>query len=164
MHAAIYPGSFDPVTFGHLDIISRASGMFDEVIVSVLDNCNKKALFTVDERVDMLKKATADIPNVKVEAFSGLLIDYAKSKNVNISIRGLRAITDFEYELQIAQTNKLLSKGALDTLFLTTSLEYAYLSSSGVKEIATFNGDISQCVPDFVAEKVYEKYGSKQRN
>lgn len=163
MHAAIYPGSFDPVTFGHLDIITRASGMFDEVIVSVLDNCNKKALFTVEERVEMLKIATADIPNVKVESFSGLLIDYAKEKNVNISIRGLRAITDFEYELQIAQTNKLLSKGQLDTLFLTTSLEYAYLSSSGVKEIATFNGDISQCVPEFVADKVYEKFGCDKR-
>ena len=129
----------------------------------VLDNCNKKALFTVEERVEMLKIATADIPNVKVESFSGLLIDYAKEKNVNISIRGLRAITDFEYELQIAQTNKLLSKGQLDTLFLTTSLEYAYLSSSGVKEIATFNGDISQCVPEFVADKVYEKFGCDKR-
>lgn len=158
MHAAIYPGSFDPVTFGHLDIINRASGMFDEVIVSVLDNCHKKSLFTVEERVEMLKEATKDIPNVKVEAFSGLLIDYAKSINVNIAIRGLRAITDFEYELQIAQTNKLLSGGALDTMFLTTSLEYAYLSSSGVKEIATFNGDISKCVPDFVAKKVYDKF------
>jgi len=159
MHAAIYPGSFDPVTFGHLDIINRAADMFDEVIVSVLDNCHKTPLFSVNERVNILKKATEDIPNIKVESFSGLLIDYAKSKNVNIAIRGLRAITDFEYELQIAQTNKLLSNGALDTIFLTTSLEYAYLSSSGVKEIACFNGDISKCVPDFVAEMVYEKYG-----
>ena len=102
MHKAIYPGSFDPVTFGHLDIITRASGMFDEVIVSVLDNCNKKALFSVEERVEMLKKATENIPNVRVESFSGLLIEYAKEIGVNISIRGLRAITDFEYELQIA--------------------------------------------------------------
>lgn len=164
MHKAIYPGSFDPVTFGHLDIISRASGMFDEVIVSVLDNCNKKALFTVEERVEMLKKATENIPNVRVESFSGLLIEYAKEIGVNISIRGLRAITDFEYELQIAQTNKLLSGGALDTLFLTTSLEYAYLSSSGVKEIATFNGDISKCVPKYVADKVYEKFGFDKRD
>ena len=163
MHAAIYPGSFDPVTFGHLDIINRASEMFDEVIVSVLDNCNKAPLFSVDERVNMLKKATKDIPNIKVDSFSGLLIDYAKAKNVNIAIRGLRAITDFEYELQIAQTNKLLSAGALDTIFLTTGLEYAYLSSSGVKEIACFNGDISKCVPDFVADMVYEKYGHNKR-
>ena len=144
MHAAIYPGSFDPVTFGHLDIINRAAEMFDEVIVSVLDNCNKTPLFSVEERVNILKNATEDIPNIRVESFSGLLIDYAKSINVNIAIRGLRAITDFEYELQIAQTNKLLSGGALDTIFLTTSLEYAYLSSSGVKEIAYFNGDISK--------------------
>lgn len=164
MHKAIYPGSFDPVTFGHLDIISRASEMFDEVIVSVLDNCNKKALFTVEERVEMLKKATENIPNVRVEHFSGLLIEYAKEIGVNISIRGLRAITDFEYELQIAQTNKLLSGGKLDTLFLTTSLEYAYLSSSGVKEIATFNGDISKCVPKDVADKVYEKFGFDKRD
>ena len=164
MHKAIYPGSFDPVTFGHLDIITRASGMFDEVIVSVLDNCNKKALFSVEERVEMLKKATENIPNVRVESFSGLLIEYAKEIGVNISIRGLRAITDFEYELQIAQTNKLLSGGALDTLFLTTSLEYAYLSSSGVKEIATFNGDISKCVPKYVADRVYEKFGFDKRD
>ena len=116
MHAAIYPGSFDPVTFGHLDIINRAAEMFDEVIVSVLDNCNKTPLFSVEERVNILKKATEDIPNIRVESFSGLLIDYAKSINVNIAIRGLRAITDFEYELQIAQTNKLLSGGALDVL------------------------------------------------
>ena len=161
MHAAIYPGSFDPVTFGHLDIINRAAEMFDEVIVSVLDNCNKTPLFSVEERVNILKKATEDIPNIRVEFFSGLLIDYAKSIDVNIAIRGLRAITDFEYELQIAQTNKLLSGGALDTIFLTTSLEYAYLSSSGVKEIAYFNGDISKCVPDFVADLVYEKYRHK---
>ena len=164
MHKAIYPGSFDPVTFGHLDIITRASGMFDEVIVSVLDNCNKKALFSVEERVEMLKKATENIPNVRVESFSGLLIEYAKEIGVNISIRGLRAITDFEYELQIAQTNKLLSGGKLDTLFLTTSLEYAYLSSSGVKEIATFNGDISKCVPKYVADRVYEKFGFDKRD
>ncbi|MBO4846083.1 MAG: pantetheine-phosphate adenylyltransferase [Lachnospiraceae bacterium] len=164
MHAAIYPGSFDPVTFGHLDIINRAADMFDEVIVSVLDNCNKTPLFSVEERVNILKKATENISNIRVESFSGLLIDYARSINVNIAIRGLRAITDFEYELQIAQTNKLLSAGKLDTIFLTTSLEYAYLSSSGVKEIAYFGGDISKCVPDFVADLVYEKYGQNNRN
>lgn len=160
MHNAIYPGSFDPMTYGHLDIIKRASAMFDELTVSVLDNTNKKSpLFSVEERVAILKEATKDIPNVKVESFSGLMIDYAKSKNARVSIRGLRAITDFEYELQVAQTNRLLSKGELDTMFLTTSLEYSYLSSSAVKEIATFGGDISMCVPDFVAKLVYEKYG-----
>lgn len=159
MHKAIYPGSFDPMTYGHLDIIKRAAGMFDEVIVSVLDNRSKTPLFSVEERVNILKKATKDISNVKVESFSGLLIDYAKVNNVNIAIRGLRAITDFEYELQISQTNRLLSGGELDTIFLTTSLEFAYLSSSSVKEIASFGGDISKCVPTFIADMVYEKYG-----
>lgn len=159
MSRAIYPGSFDPVTFGHLDIIRRASKIFDEVIVGILNNPEKSPLFSVEERVKILEEATKDIPNVKIDSFSGLLIDYAKQKGVHVAIRGLRAITDFEYELQIAQTNRKLSNGELDTMFLTTSLEYAYLSSSSVKEIASFNGDISQCVPDFVGKLVYEKYG-----
>lgn len=159
MKKAIYPGSFDPVTFGHLDVIERASQIFDELTVSVLNNVNKSALFSVEERVNILKEATKHLPNVNVDSFTGLLIDYAKEKQIHVAIRGLRAITDFEYELQIAQTNRLLSKGRLDTVFLTTSLEYAYLSSSTIKEIASFEGDISQCVPDFVAKMVYEKYG-----
>lgn len=158
MKRAVYPGSFDPVTFGHLDVIKRASLMFDEITVSVLNNKAKNPLFSVEERVKILEKATADLPNVKVESFSGLLIDYAREKNIHVAIRGLRAITDFEYELQIAQTNRVLSKEQLDTVFLTTSLEYAYLSSSSVKEIASFGGDITQCVPDFVAKMVYDKY------
>lgn len=162
MQRAIYPGSFDPMTFGHLDIIERAASIFDELIVSVLNNTAKTPLFSVEERVNILKEATAHLPNVKVESFSGLLIDYAKKKDIHVAIRGLRAITDFEYELQIAQTNKKLSRENLDTIFLTTSLEYAYLSSSSVKEIAYFGGDISQCVPKFVADKVYEKYGFPQ--
>ena len=157
MKVAVYPGSFDPVTFGHLDIIKRSAEIFDELIVAVLDNKTKSPLFSVK----MLEEVTKDFPNVKVESFSGLLIDYAKVKDIHVSIRGLRAITDFEYELQIAQTNKKLSNGDLDTLFLTTSLEYSYLSSSGVKEIACFNGDISQCVPPYVAELVYNKYGHR---
>lgn len=159
MKKAIYPGSFDPVTYGHLDIIKRAAQIFDELTVSVLNNKLKTPLFSVEERVNILKEATKDIPNVKVESFSGLLVDYAKSRDVHVVIRGLRAITDFEYELQNAQTNTLLSEGALDTVFLTTRLEYAYLSSSSVKEIASFGGDISMCVPDFVSKQVYEKYG-----
>ncbi|MCI9462360.1 MAG: pantetheine-phosphate adenylyltransferase [Lachnospiraceae bacterium] len=159
MKSAIYPGSFDPVTYGHLDVIRRASEIFDELTVSVLNNNTKTPLFSVEERVKILEEATKDLPNVKVDFFSGLLIDYAKSKGVHVAIRGLRAITDFEYELQISQTNRKLSNGELDTIFLTTSLEYAYLSSSSVKEIASFNGDISQCVPDFVGKLVYEKYG-----
>lgn len=158
MKRAVYPGSFDPLTLGHLDIIKRASEMFDELIVSVLNNKGKTPLFSVEERVNILKEATKDMPNVKVDSFSGLLINYAAENDIHIAVRGLRAITDFEYELQIAQTNSKLSNGKLDTIFLTTSLEYAYLSSSGVKEIASFGGDISQCVPDFVADKIYEKY------
>lgn len=159
MKVAIYPGSFDPVTFGHLDVIRRAASMFDELTVSVLNNTQKTPLFSVEERVKILEEATKELPNVKVDSFSGLLINYAREKDVHIAIRGLRAITDFEYELQIAQTNRKLSNGELDTIFLTTSLEYAYLSSSSVKEIAEFHGDISQCVPYFVAKLVYEKYG-----
>jgi len=158
MKKAVYPGSFDPVTFGHLDIIKRASEMFDELIVGVLNNKAKTPLFSVEERVKILKEATKDMPNVKVDSFSGLLINYAAENDLHIAVRGLRAITDFEYELQIAQTNSKLSNGDLDTIFLTTNLEYAYLSSSSVKEIASFGGDISQCVPDFVAKEIYKKY------
>ena len=159
MIRAIYPGSFDPVTLGHIDVIKRASKLFDHLIIGVLNNRAKTPLFSVEERVRILEEATKELPNVKVDSFSGLLINYAREKDVHIAIRGLRAITDFEYELQIAQTNRKLSNGELDTIFLTTSLEYAYLSSSSVKEIAEFHGDISQCVPDFVAKLVYEKYG-----
>ncbi|MBO5241207.1 MAG: pantetheine-phosphate adenylyltransferase [Lachnospiraceae bacterium] len=162
MSKAIYPGSFDPMTCGHLDVIRRSASIFDELTVSVLNNVNKSALFSVEERVNILKEATKDLPNVKVESFSGLLIDYAKEKKIHVVVRGLRAITDFEYELQIAQTNRKLSGDVLDTMFLTTSLEYAYLSSSTVKEIASFGGDISECVPKFVAGLVYDKYGIKR--
>ena len=163
MKRAVYPGSFDPVTYGHLDIIRRAAEIFDELTISVLDNKAKTPLFSVEERVKILKEATKDIPNVKVESFSGLLINYAEKNNFHISVRGLRAITDFEYELQIAQTNSKLSKGKLDTIFLTARLEYAYLSSSSVKEIASFGGDVSECVPDFVADMLYEKYNQKNK-
>lgn len=159
MKSAVYPGSFDPVTYGHLDIIRRSAEIFDELTVSILDNKMKTPLFSVEERVKMLKEATKEYPNVKIDSFSGLLVDYTKKNNISVSIRGLRAITDFEYELQIAQTNRILSEGHLDTMFLTTSLEYAYLSSSTVKEIAMFKGDISKCVPDFVRDMMYEKYG-----
>ena len=158
MKRAVYPGSFDPVTYGHLDVIRRASEMFDELIVRVLNNKTKTPLFSVEERVKILKEATKDIPNVRIDSFSGLLIDYAKANHIHVAVRGLRAITDFEYELQMAQLNRLLSKGKLDTMFLTTTLEYAYLSSSSVKEIAMFGGDISQCVPEQVAKVVYDRY------
>ncbi len=161
MKRAVYPGSFDPVTFGHLDIIKRASEIFDVLTVSVLNNKQKTPLFSVEERVNILREATKDLPNVQIDSFSGLLINYAADNDLHIAVRGLRAITDFEYELQLAQVNRKLSNGELDTVFLTTSLEYAYLSSSSVKEIASFGGDISQCVPDFVAKLIYEKYNLK---
>lgn len=159
MVRGIYAGSFDPVTFGHLDIIVRASRVVEELVVGVLNNRAKSPLFSVEERVKMLEEATRDLPNVRIESFSGLLIDYARDKNIHVAIRGLRAFTDFEYELQIAQTNRKFSGGDLDTMFLTTSLEYAYLSSSTVKEVASFNGDVSQCVPEFVGKLIYQKYG-----
>ena len=136
--------------------------MFDQVTVAVLDNKAKTALFSVEERVRMLQKVTEDIPNVRVDSFNGLLVNYAARENLHVAIRGLRAVTDFEYELQIAQTNRLLSKGALDTIFLTTSLQYAYLSSSSVKEIALFDGDISMCVPPYIEEKIREKIKARQ--
>ncbi|MCR4901779.1 MAG: pantetheine-phosphate adenylyltransferase [Butyrivibrio sp.] len=160
MKIGVYPGSFDPVTFGHIDVIRRASKMFDEIIVLVMYNSAKSSpLFSKDERVKMIIEATKDLDNVIVESFDGLTIDYCKSKDIHIIVRGLRAITDFEYELQIAQTNKELSHGNVDTVFLTTSIKYSYLSSSTVREIASYNGDIYPCVPDFVAKAVYEKYG-----
>ena len=158
MKRAIYPGSFDPVTNGHVDIILRSSKIVDKLIVGVLNNSAKKSLFSVEERVSMLKELTKDLPNVEVTSFDGLLVDYIREIDASIIVRGLRAVTDFEYELQIAQTNRKLSNGELDTMFLTTSLEYAYLSSSSVKEIASFGGDISQCVPEFVAKQIYRKY------
>ncbi|MBO4899923.1 MAG: pantetheine-phosphate adenylyltransferase [Lachnospiraceae bacterium] len=159
MKAAIYPGSFDPVTYGHLDIIRRAADIFDELYVSVLNNSAKSSLFSVDERVNMLKEVTSDIPNVRIETFSGLTLQYALDKGINVLIRGLRAVTDFEYELQIAQTNRKFSDDKVDTMFLTTSLQYAYLSSSVVKEIASYGGDITCSVPEKIAARVYEKYG-----
>ena len=157
MTRAIYPGSFDPVTLGHLDIIRRASKTVSELIVGVLNNGGKTPLFTIEERVEMLKEVTKDLPNVKVMSFSGLLVDFAKHTDSNLVVRGLRAISDFDYELQMAQTNRMLSHGKIDTVFLTTSLEYAYLSSTTVKEVAFCDGNISEFVPEPVVEKVQEK-------
>ena len=159
MKRAVYTGSFDPVTNGHMDIIRRAAEIFEELTVSVLNNTQKTPLFSVEERVKILEEATKDLPNVQIDSFSGLLVDYAREKDLHVIVRGLRAITDFEYELQMAQTNRMLSHGKIDTVFLTTSLEYAYLSSSSVKEIASFGGDISMCVPDFLGKQIYDKYG-----
>ena len=163
MKTAVYPGSFDPITYGHLDIIKRAASMFDKVIVAVMCNSAKTPLFTLDERVKMIKESVTGIDNVVVESFSGLLINYCKKENIHIVIRGLRAITDFEYELQIAQTNKELSHDEVDTVFLTTNIKYSYLSSSVVKEVASYKGDISPCVSDFVATALYKKF-EKQKD
>ena len=158
---AVYPGTFDPVTYGHLDIIQRSSALVDELIVGVLNNVTKSPLFTPDERVEMLKEAVKDLPNVRVMAFDGLLIDFAKKQKAGFVIRGLRAVTDFEYELQMSLTNRVLNS-EVDTIFLTTSLKYAYLSSSTVKEVAAFGGDISKFVPRKVAKKVIERYSLKK--
>ena len=160
MLRAIYPGSFDPVTFGHIDIIRRSAFMVDELIVGVLNNNAKIPLFSVEERVRMLEKVLKDMPNEKCIPFEGLLVDFAHETGARMVIRGLRAITDFEYELQMAQTNHKL-RPDVETVFLTTSLEYSYLSSTTVKEVAAFGGDISQFVPEYVADRIKEKMKQK---
>ncbi|MBE6010868.1 MAG: pantetheine-phosphate adenylyltransferase [Lachnospiraceae bacterium] len=157
MKRAIYPGSFDPLTLGHLDIIERSSRLVDELIVAVLINSAKNSLFSINERVSMIQEAICDIPNVSVESFDGLTVDFARERDANMIVRGLRAVTDFEYELQIAQTNHIMNT-EVDTIFLTTSLQYSYLSSTIVKEVASYGGDISKFVPAFIAERVYDKY------
>lgn len=156
MTIAIYPGSFDPVTRGHLDIIERASRTMDHLIVAVLNNSVKNPLFSVDERVALLRAETAALANVEVASFNGLLVDFARASHAKVIIRGLRAVTDFEYELQMSQTNRKIAP-EVDTLFFTTSLEYAYLSSSIVKEVALYGGDISAFVTPFVEQAVKEK-------
>ena len=160
MKTAIYPGSFDPVTLGHYDIIERSSKIFDKLIVGVLNNSAKSPLFSVAERVNMLKDVTSHFPNVEVQSFAGLLIDFVRSNDANVIVRGLRAITDFEYELQLAQMNRVIAP-EIDTLFLTTNLKYAYLSSSMAKEVAMYGGDISSFLSPEIAEKVREKYAAQ---
>lgn len=161
MNKAIYPGSFDPVTLGHLDIIERTSMMFDRVVIGVLNNKSKSPLFSVEERVNMLKEVTSSLPNVEVQSFEGLLIDFVRENDARVIVRGLRAITDFEYELQMAQTNRVIAP-EVDTIFLTTNLRYSYLSSSIVKEIAEFDGEISAFLHPAVAEKVREKLSARR--
>ncbi|MDU3180344.1 MAG: pantetheine-phosphate adenylyltransferase [Lachnospiraceae bacterium] len=156
MLKAIYPGSFDPVTLGHMDIIKRSCRIVDELIVGVLNNNSKTPLFSVEERVKMLKEATKELENVQVVEFEGLLVDFAKEMDAKVVIRGLRAITDFEYELQMTQTNHKLEPD-VETLFLTTSIEYSFLSSTTVKEVAAFGGDITQFVPEVVVKAIEEK-------
>ena len=157
MKIGLYPGSFDPITYGHIDIINRASQIADKLIVAVLDNREKKSLFTVDEKLDMIMDAVKDYDNVEIECFEGLLVDYAKKKNAKIVIRGLRAVTDFEYELQMAQINRELYH-EIDTMFLLTNLKYSYLSSSAVKQVASYNGDVSKFVTPYVADMLKRKY------
>lgn len=161
MRTAIYPGSFDPVTLGHLDIIERASQVMDHLIVGVLNNNAKSPLFSVEERVKMLKEVTAHLPNVEIQSFGGLLVDFAVQSNADVIVRGLRAITDFEYELQMSQTNRKIAPN-VDTIFFTTNLKYAYLSSSIVKEVAMYGGNIDEFVPPVIAGYIRRKFEEKK--
>lgn len=162
MLRAIYPGSFDPVTYGHMDVIQRSSKLVDHLIVGVLNNNAKMPLFSVKERVKMLEDVTKELPNVEIVPFDGLLVDFAKKMDAGVVIRGLRAITDFEYELQMSQTNHKLGPD-VETIFLTTNIEYSYLSSTTVKEIAAFGGDITQFVPEVVKTELERKMNAKRR-
>jgi pantetheine-phosphate adenylyltransferase len=157
MKLAVYPGTFDPITYGHLDLIDRAAFLFDRVVVAVANNPAKEPLFTVEERLEMIKRAAGKFDNVEVDHFEGLLVEYAKSLDACAIVRGLRAITDFEYEFQMALMNRKLSNGIV-TVFLMPSDKYTYLNSSIVKEVARFGGDVSCFVPDFVLEKLKEKF------
>ena len=161
MKRAIYPGSFDPVTNGHMDIIRRSANIVDELYVGVLNNSAKNSLFSAEERVSMLEEMTADLPNVHIVSFNGLLVDFAREIHATIIIRGLRAVTDFEYELQIAQTNHVQNEN-IETIFLTTNLNYSYLSSTIVKEFASYGGDISKFVPEQFIERIYAKYNIRK--
>jgi pantetheine-phosphate adenylyltransferase len=154
---AVCPGSFDPITYGHLDIIKRGASIFDKVHVCVLNNLSKQPLFTVDERIDFIKHVTADMPNVEVESFRGLLINYARQKNAHVILRGLRAVSDFEYEMQITSMNRKLDEG-IETFFMMTNNQYSFLSSSIVKEAAKFNGNVSDLVPKIVNEALQQKF------
>ncbi|MFL6089177.1 MAG: pantetheine-phosphate adenylyltransferase [Aeromicrobium sp.] len=157
MTTVVCPGSFDPVTNGHLDIIERASHLFDEVVVAVLVNENKSGLFTIDERIEMLGESTASLPNIKLDSFKGLLVEFCRARGITAIVKGLRAVSDFDYELQMAQMNDRLS--GVDTLFIPTSPAYSYLASSLVKEVAKGGGDVSGLVPDHVLARLNERFG-----
>lgn len=157
MTKVVCPGSFDPVTNGHLDIIERASRLFDEVVVAVLVNENKAGLFTIDERLEMLGEATASLPNVTLDSFKGLLVEFCRERGIAAIVKGLRAVSDFDYELQMAQMNGRLS--GVDTLFIPTSPAYSYLASSLVKEVAKGDGDVSGLVPDHVLVRLNDRFG-----
>jgi pantetheine-phosphate adenylyltransferase len=159
---AIYPGSFDPITLGHLDLIQRGSRLFDRVIVAVLRNPNKMPLFSVQQRLDQIRLSTQHLPNVEVDSFDGLTVNYAQMQDAQVLLRGLRAVSDFEVELQMAHTNKTLST-EIETVFLATSNEYSFLSSSVVKEIARFGGSIDHLVPPHIALDIYQCYNHKSQ-
>jgi len=157
VRTACCPGSYDPATNGHLDIVARAAACFDRVVVAVLTNPSKTALFSLEERLAMLKEATAGIPGVEVDSFSGLLVEYARARGVTAIVKGLRAVSDFDYELQMAQMNYRLA--GVETLFMSTNPSYSYLSSSLVKEVARHGGDVSGLVPDFVVARLRDRAG-----
>ncbi len=159
--SAIYPGSFDPVTYGHIDLIKRAAHTFDEVVVAVAESAHKNTLFDTQERLEMVKEVAGDISNVRIESFDGLVIDYAREKGINVLIRGLRMISDFEYELQMALTNRRLD-GNIETVFLMPSEGYSFLSSKLIKEVASLDADISSFVPDGIANRLRKKLGIKK--
>lgn len=156
MKTVICPGSFDPVTKGHMDIIERASKLFDKVVVAVLNNASKNPCFTIDERIELLKQTTAHLENVEISTFDGLLVDFAKLRGASAVVKGLRAVTDFEYEFQMSMINKKLCP-EIETIFLNTSQEYMYLSSSVVKQIARAGGDISMFVPEEIRDKIVDR-------
>lgn len=158
---AVYPGSFDPITFGHLDIIERGCALFDHVVVAVLRNPNKSPLFTVAQRMEQIRQSTRHLPNLEVDSFDGLTVNYAKMRQAKVLLRGLRVLSDFEFELQMAHTNKTLS-AQIETVFLATSNEHSFLSSSLVKEIARFGGSIDHLVPEHVAMDVYQCFAKTQ--
>ncbi len=160
MKTVVYPGSFDPVTNGHLDIVQRAAAIFDELVVVVADNPNKKSFFSIKERKTFLEALTEDIQNVSVDSFDGLLVDYVAERNVDALVRGLRAVTDFEMEFQMALINTQLHRG-VETVFLVTSTEYSFLSSSIIKEVASFGGDVSTLVPSIVDAGLKKKFAAR---
>jgi len=162
MKIALYPGTFDPVTLGHLDIIRRAAGVCDKLVIGVLPNSAKRPWFSVEERIELIKKVTSDLDNVEVESFDGLTVDFGKKIGASVIVRGLRAITDFEYELQIAQINHRLNPD-IDTIFFTTSVEYSYVSSSIAKEVASYGGDVSGLVPSEIIDDLFEKHKSRTK-
>ncbi len=163
MLKAVYPGSFDPVTNGHLDIIERCAGFVDELVVAVLDNPSKSSLFTADERVEHIKKETAHLPNVSVRSFHGLLVDFCRLEKARLVIRGLRAVTDFEYEFKMALANRKLDKD-IETIFVSSSANYMFVSSSSIKEIAMFGGCVEDMVPENVKNCLYEKFKNREEN